>query len=157
MRVSIVRVGRRGQPVDQRTVEEYHIGHGVALEATGGTRGRIDYTGTVRRLATAERLQPSRDQVISPVSGHDRRPGGTDCRTHAGVGRHRQYVGSSVSCYAAQSTVENRSRQLGFRADSFDLGGRLNHEFTNGLEDNPKLAIIFLFEYSEDVGRYCLC
>ncbi len=36
--------------------------------------------------------------------------------------------------------------QLGFEPDSFDLGLWLCHEFTNCLEDNPKLRIVLLLQ-----------
>ena len=38
-------------------------------------------------------------------------------------------------------------QQLGFEPDSFDLGLWLRHEFTNCLEDDPKLAVVFLFQF----------
>ena len=34
-----------------------------------------------------------------------------------------------------------------------DLGCRLRHEFTNGLEDDPKLAIVLLLQLSEASGK----
>ena len=37
--------------------------------------------------------------------------------------------------------------QLGFEPDSFDLGLWLRHEFTNRFEDDPKLAVVFLFQF----------
>ena len=43
--------------------------------------------------------------------------------------------------------------QLGFEPDSFDLGLWLRHEFTNGFEDDPKLAVVFLFQFIESPGK----
>ena len=65
---------------------------------------------------------------------------------------------SSKSCRSAQAVRSVRegltaSPQLGFEPDSFDLGLWLRHEFTNGLEDNPKLAIVFLFQFIESPGK----
>jgi hypothetical protein len=40
-------------------------------------------------------------------------------------------------------------RQLGLEPDSSDLGLWLRHEFSNRLEDDPKLAVVFLFQFIE--------
>ena len=42
-----------------------------------------------------------------------------------------------------------RSLLLGFEPDSFDLELWLRHEFTNRLEDNPKLGIVLLLQLIE--------
>jgi len=36
-------------------------------------------------------------------------------------------------------------QRLGFEPDSSDLGLWLRHEFSNGFEDDSKLAVVFLF------------
>jgi hypothetical protein len=43
--------------------------------------------------------------------------------------------------------------QLGFEPDSFDLGPWLRHEFTNRLEDDPKLGIVLLLQFIESPGK----
>jgi len=43
--------------------------------------------------------------------------------------------------------------QLGFEPDSFDLGPWLRHEFTNRLEDDPKLGIVLLLQLIEASGK----
>jgi hypothetical protein len=39
--------------------------------------------------------------------------------------------------------------QLGFEPDSFDLRLWLRHQFSNRLEVDPKLAVVFLFQFIE--------
>lgn len=43
--------------------------------------------------------------------------------------------------------------QLGFESNSFDLGLWLRHEFLNCFENDPKLAVVFLFQFIEASGK----
>ena len=44
-------------------------------------------------------------------------------------------------------------RQLGLESVSSDLGFWLRHEFTNCIEDDLKLAVVFLFQFIESPGK----
>jgi len=44
--------------------------------------------------------------------------------------------------------------QLGLESNSSDLGLRFRHEFSNGLEDDSKLAVVLLFQFIESPGKY---
>lgn len=41
----------------------------------------------------------------------------------------------------------------GFEADAAGFGFRLRHEFTNGFEDNPKLAIVLFLQLIKASGK----
>ena len=91
------------------------------------------------------------------IVGGDCQGSGQQCQGHSSMRPDyllKMVRPSAKPCRSAQLVRSSTAvTQLGFEPDSFDLGLWFHHEFTNRLEDNPKLGIVLLLQLIEASGK----